>query len=76
MKITPEIEARLEAEAAQRGLTPEQTIAALSTDQEEMVAALRASEEDHEAGRSMSLEEYKTRMMARRQERNAAKDNP
>lgn len=77
MEITlePEIEALLRVVAARRGLTPEQAVETLLMEQEQMIAELRASEEDHEAGRSMTIDEYKARAMARRQTRDAAKDN-
>lgn len=74
MEITPETESLLLRVAAQRGLTPEETVATLLMKQAEMLAELRASEEDHEAGRSMTVEEYRARMRARRQARDAAKD--
>lgn len=77
MEITlePETEALLRVVAARRGLTPEQAVDTLLMEQEQMIAELRASEEDHEAGRSMTIDEYKVRAMARRQAREAAKDN-
>ncbi len=78
--IPPDTEARLRAFAGMRGLEPEQALLALlyralvKAEEEEIVAELRASEEDHEARRSMTVEEYKVRMRARRQARDAAKD--
>ena len=48
---------------------------ALTGAEEEMIAELRASDEDHEAGRSMTIDEYKARAMARRQARDGVKDN-
>jgi len=63
VEITPETEARL------------QTVAALLTEQKQMPAELRVSVEDHEAGRSMSLEEYKARTMARRQAHDSARED-
>lgn len=41
----------------------------------DIMTALRASEEDFVAGRWISLEDYETQTLARRQARNAAKDN-
>lgn len=75
MELTPEIEAHLRAVAARRGLSPDQATAMFQAEQEEMLAGLRASEEDHEAGRSMTLDEYRAGAMARRQARGAAKDD-
>jgi predicted transcriptional regulator len=74
MEITPETEARLQAVAAQRGLTPEQTIIDLLTEQEKTLAALRASVEDFAAGRWISLEDYEAQILAERQAHEAVKD--
>lgn len=75
MEFTPETEARLQVVAVQRGLTLEQTIAALLTEQEQIRAALHTSEEDFAAGRWISLEDYEAQTQARRRARNAAQDN-
>ena len=73
--LEPETEALLRVVAARRGLTPEQTVDTLLMEQEQVLAELRASEEDHEAGRSMTIDEYRTSAMARRQARDGVKDN-
>ena len=77
MEITlePETEELLRVVAARRGLTPEQAVDTLLMEQEQMLAGLRASEEDHDAGRNMTIDEYKSRAMARRQARDAVKDD-
>ena len=73
--LEPETEALLRVVAARRGLTPEQTVDTLLMEQEQVLAELRASEEDHEAGRSMTIDEYRASAMARRQVRDGVKDN-
>ncbi len=73
--LEPETEALLRVVAARRGLTPEQTVDTLLMEQEQVLAELRASEEDHEAGRSMTIDEYRASAMARRQARDGVKDN-
>ena len=73
--LEPETEALLRVVAARRGLTPEQTVDTLLMEQEQVLAELRASEEDHEAGRSMTIDEYRASAMARRQARGGVKDN-
>lgn len=75
MELTPEIEARLKAVAARRGLSPSEVTAMFLAEQEEMLAGLRASVEDREAGRSMTLDEYEASAMARRQACDATKDD-
>jgi len=75
MELTPETEARLRAVAARRSLSPDKAATMFLAEQEEMLIGLRASEEDHEAGRSMTIDEYRASAMARRQARGTAKDD-
>ncbi len=78
--LTPDAEARVRSVAEVLGSDPEEILIALLNQaltqaeaEAEMLAGLRASEEDHDAGRSMTIEEYRARALARRQERDAAK---
>ena len=78
LNLTPDAEARVRSVAEGRGLDPEETLITLldqaltvAEAETEMLAALRASEEDHDAGRGMTIEEYRVKALARRQERDA-----
>lgn len=75
--LTPDIEARLRTVAAQRGLPPEQTLADVLAEAEadfnDTIEGIRAGLEDVEAGRTVTLEEYRAEVMARRQERDTRK---
>ncbi len=76
LNLTPDAEARVRSVAEMRGQDPEDALIALldqalaeAEAEEELVAELRASVEDHAAGRSMTIEEYRAKTLARRQER-------
>ena len=76
LNLTPDAEARVRSVAEMRGQDPEDALIALldqalaeAEAEEELVAELRASVEDHAAGRSMTIEEYRSRALARRQGR-------
>ena len=78
LSLTPGAEARVRSIAKVLGSDPEGTLTALLNQamtqaeaEAEMFAALRASEENHDAGRSMTIEEYRVRALARRHERDA-----
>ncbi len=72
--LPSDMEARVCFVAEMRGQAPEETLMVLLnralTDAKaegELVAELRASVEDHAAGRSMTIDEYRTAKLARRQ---------
>lgn len=80
LTLTPDTEALLNSVAAQRGLPLEQTLemvlaeaqAAASydyLDDDMILAELQASVDDHAAGRSMTIDEYRAKALARRQAR-------
>ena len=76
LNLTPDAEARVRSVAEMRGQDPEDALIVLldqalaeAEAEEELVAELRASVEDHAAGRSMMIEEYRAKTLARRQER-------
>ncbi len=78
LTLTADTEARVRSVAEMNGQDPEDALLALLNQalakaeaETEMLAALRASEEDHDAGRSMTIEEYRVKALARRQERDA-----
>ena len=78
LNLSPDAEARVRSVAEGRGSDPEETLIALLNQalamaevEAEMLAGLRASEEDHDAGRSMTIEEYRAEALARRQRRDA-----
>lgn len=72
MTLAPELEARVRAVADHRGLAPEIALSrlletALAQEEQEFqstVAALRASIADFEAGRSISLEDWRAESRA------------
>ena len=75
LTLTPDAEARVRSVAEMRGQDPEDALTALLNQalaeaeaEDELVAELRASVEDHAAGRSMTIEEYRAKMIARRQQ--------
>jgi predicted transcriptional regulator len=75
---TPDTEARVRSVAEMSGQDPEDALIALLNQalaeaeaESEMLAELRASVEDHDAGRSMTIEEYRVKALARRQARDA-----
>ncbi len=81
LNLTPDAEARVRSVAEMRGQDPEDALIALldqalaaAEAEEELVAELRASVEDHAAGRSMTLEELRVRLLTRRQEQSHAAD--
>ncbi len=76
LNLTADAEARVRSVAEMRGQDPEDALLALldqalaeAEAEEELVAELRASVEDHAAGRSMTIDEYRAKTLARRQER-------
>lgn len=76
LNLTPDAEARVRSVAEMRGQDPEDALIALLNQalaeaeaEDELVAELRASVEDHAAGRSITIEEYRAKALARRQER-------
>ena len=80
LTLTPDTEALLHSVAAQRGLPPEKTIEMLLTEaqaaasydkaeEDNILAELQASVDDHAAGRSMTIDEYRAKALARRQAR-------
>lgn len=76
--LTKETEARLRTIAQQRGADPEETLLALlspalasAEEQETLLAELQESADDHDAGRSMTIEEYRAKTLLRRQKRDA-----
>lgn len=78
MTLTPETEGRLRTIAQQRGADPEEILLALlnpaladAEEQQTLLAELQASADDHDAGRSMTIEEYRAKAMLRRQIRDA-----
>lgn len=76
LNLSPDAEARVKSVAEGRGSDPEETLIALldqalTMAEAEMLAGLRASVGDHDAGRSMTIEEYRAKALARRQERDA-----
>ena len=77
--LTADMEARARSLAEERGQDPEEALIALldqalaqAESEAEMLAELRASVEDHAAGRSMTIEEYREKALARRR----ARDKP
>ena len=76
LNLSPDAETRVKSVAEGRGSDPEETLIALldqalTMAEAEMLAGLRASVGDHDAGRSMTIEEYRAKALARRQERDA-----
>ena len=80
LTLTPDTEALLQSVAARYGLPPEKTIEMLlagaqtaayhnHSEDDAVLAELQASVDDHAAGRSMTIDEYRTRALARRQVR-------
>lgn len=79
LTLTPDTKALLHPVAAQYGLLPEKTIEMLLADaqaahhnhseDDAVLAELQASVDDHAAGRSMTIDEYRTKALARRQVR-------
>lgn len=71
LNLTSDIEARVRSVAEMRGQDPEDALIVLLNQaladaeaEDELVAELRASVEDHAAGRSMTLEELRARILA------------
>ena len=78
LNLSPDAEARVKSVAEGRGSDPEETSISLldqaltmAEAEAEMLAGLRASVGDHDAGRSMTIEEYRAKALARRRERDA-----
>ncbi len=76
LNLALDTEARVRSVAEMRGQDPEDALIALLNQalaeaeaEAELVAELRASVEDHAAGRSITIEEYRAKALARRQER-------
>ncbi len=80
LTLTPDTEALLNSVAAQRGLPLEKTIEMVLAeaqaaaeydhlDDDKILAELQASVDDHAAGRSMTIDEYRAKALARRQVR-------
>lgn len=80
LTLTPDTEALLNSVAAQRGLPLEKTIEMLLTEaqaaadhahseDDKILVELQASVDDHAAGRSMTIDEYRAKALARRQAR-------
>ncbi len=80
LTLTPNAEALLRSVSAQRGLPPEKTIEMVLAEaqaaaeinlfnDDEILAELQASVDDHAAGRSMTIDEYRTKALTRRQVR-------
>ena len=76
LTLTLDAEARIRSVAELRGQDPEDALIALldqalaeAEAEAELMAELRESVEDHAAGRSMTLEELRSSLLARRQER-------
>jgi len=81
LNLASDTEARVRSVAEMRGQDPEDVLIALLNQalaeaevEAKLVAELRASVEDHAAGRSMTLEELRSRLLARRQERDRSAD--
>jgi len=81
LTLAPEIEARIRSVAEMRGQDPEDALIVLlnraladAEAEDELVAELRASVEDHAAGRSMTLEELRVRLLTHRQEQSHVAD--
>ena len=81
LNLTPDAEARVRSVAEMRGQDPEDALIALldqalaeAEAEEELVAELRASVEDHAAGRSMTLEELRVRLLGHYQEQSHTAD--
>jgi hypothetical protein len=80
--LAPDTEARVRSVAELNGQDPEDALIALLNQalteaeaEAELAAELRASVEDHAAGRSMTLEELRLRLLAHRQERDRSADD-
>ena len=80
LTLTPDTEALLNSVAAQRGLPLEKTLKMVLVeaqaaaeydhfDDDKILAELQASVDDHAAGRSMTIDEYRAKALARRQVR-------
>ncbi len=80
LTLTPDTEALLNSVAAQRGLPLDKTLNMVLTeaqaaaeyddlDDGQIIAELQASVDDHAAGRSMTIDEYRAKALARRQAR-------
>ena len=79
LTLTPDTEALLNSVAAQRGLPLEKTLEMVLAeaqaayhdhlDDDAILAELQASVDDHAAGRSMTIDEYRAKALARRQVR-------
>jgi len=78
LTLTPDTEARVRSIAELSEQDPEDALIALLNQalteaevETEMLAELRASVKDHDAGRSMTIEEYRVKALARRHARDA-----
>lgn len=78
LNLSPDAEARVKSVTEGRGSDPEETLISLldqaltmAEAEAEMLAGLRASVGDHDAGRSMTIEEYRAKALAGRRERDA-----
>jgi predicted transcriptional regulator len=80
LTLTPDTEARVRSVAEMRGQGPEDALIALlgqalaeAERDAQLTAELHASVEDHADGRSMTIEEYRTQAIARRQKRDVSR---